>query len=102
MICFIPLGKLTAWYDIIIIAREFIISGFRLVASDNNVVIAASYWGKFKTVSQMFMIILLIADLGGVFNTIAAILVWVSLALTVISLVDYIGKNIQVLTKGGM
>lgn len=102
MICFIPLGKLTAWYVIIIIAREFIISGFRLVASDNNVVIAASYWGKFKTVSQMFMIILLIADLGGVFNTIAAILVWVSLALTVISLVDYIGKNIQVLTKGGM
>ena len=70
--------------------------------ADNNVVIAASYWGKFKTVSQMFMIILLIADLGGVFNTIAAILVWVSLALTVISLVDYIGKNIQVLTKGGM
>ena len=68
MICFIPLGKLTAWYVIIIIAREFIISGFRLVASDNNVVIAASYWGKFKTVSQMFMIILLIADLGGVFQ----------------------------------
>ena len=102
MICFIPLGKLAAWYVIIIIAREFIISGFRLVASDNNVVIAASYWGKFKTVSQMFMIILLIADLGGVFNTIAVILVWVSLALTVISLVDYIGKNIQVLTKGGM
>lgn len=102
MICFIPLGKLTAWYVIIIIAREFIISGFRLVASDNNVVIAASYWGKFKTVSQMFMIILLIADLGGVFNTIATILVWVSLALTVISLVDYIAKNVQVLTKGGM
>ena len=102
MICFIELEKLPAWFVIIIIGREFIISGFRLVASDNNVVIAASYWGKFKTVSQMFMIILLIADLGGVFNTIAAILVWVSLALTVISLVDYIGKNIQVLTKGGM
>lgn len=102
LICFTSTGQLPAWITIIIIAREFIISGFRLVASDNNVVIAASYWGKFKTVSQMFMIILLIADLGGVFNTIAAILVWVSLALTVISLVDYIGKNIQVLTKGGM
>ena len=102
MICFIPLGKLIALFFILIFSREFFIRGFRLVSCDNNVVIAASYWGKFKTVSQMFMIILLIADLGGVFNTIAAILVWVSLALTVISLVDYIGKNIQVLTKGGM
>ncbi len=71
MICMIPLGKLPAWFVIVIIAREFIISGFRLVAADNGVVIAASYWGKFKTVSQMFMIILLlIADLGGVFNMI--------------------------------
>lgn len=102
MICMIPLGKLSAWFVIIIIAREFIISGFRLVASDNGIVIAASYWGKFKTVSQMFMIILLIMDLGGVFDIIAQILVWVSLALTIISLVDYIAKNKQVLTQGGM
>lgn len=102
MICMIPLGKLPAWFVIIIIAREFIISGFRLVASDNGIVIAASYWGKFKTVSQMFMIILLIMDLGGVFDVIANILVWVSLALTIISLVDYIAKNKQVLTQGGM
>ena len=102
MICFIPMGKLAAWYVIIIIAREFIISGFRLVAADNNIVIAASYWGKFKTTSQMIMIILLIMDLGGVFNMIAQILVWVSLALTIISLVDYISKNINVLTDGGM
>lgn len=102
MICFIPLGKLAAWYVIIVIAREFIISGFRLVASDNNIVIAASYWGKFKTISQMAMIILLIADFGGIFNVIGTILVWVSLILTVISLVDYVAKNIEVLTKGGM
>lgn len=102
MICFIPLGKLAAWYVIIVIAREFIISGFRLVASDNNIVIAASYWGKFKTISQMTMIILLIADFGGIFNVIGTILVWVSLILTVISLVDYVAKNIEVLTKGGM
>ena len=67
MICMIPLGKLQAWFVIVIIAREFIISGFRLVAADNDIVIAASYWGKFKTVSQMFMLILLIADLGGAF-----------------------------------
>ena len=65
MICMIPLGKLQAWFVIVIIAREFIISGFRLIASDNGVVIAASYWGKFKTVSQMVMIILLILIMIG-------------------------------------
>ncbi|SHJ25245.1 CDP-diacylglycerol--glycerol-3-phosphate 3-phosphatidyltransferase [Hespellia stercorisuis] len=102
MICLIDLGRLASWVVIIIVAREFIISGFRLVASDNGIVIAASYWGKFKTVSQMAMIILLIADLGGVFDILAAVLVWVALALTVISLVDYVAKNVQVLTQGGM
>ena len=102
MICLIPAGKLPAWIVIIIIAREFIISGFRLIASDNGIVIAASAWGKFKTVSQMFMIILLIADFGGVFSVIENVLIWVSLILTVVSLVDYIAKNKQVLTQGGM
>ena len=99
MICMIPLGKLQAWFVIIIIAREFIISGFRLVAADNGIVIAASYWGKFKTVSQMFMIIVLIADLGGVFDIVGTVLIWLSLILTVVSLIDYISKNVQVLTK---
>ena len=102
MICMIPLGKLQAWFVIVIIAREFIISGFRLVAADNDIVIAASYWGKFKTVSQMFMLILLIADRGGAFNMIAQVLIWVSLVLTIVSLIDYIAKNVQVLTQGGM
>lgn len=102
MICMIETKKLAAWFVIVIIAREFIISGFRLVASDNGIVIAASYWGKFKTVSQMAMIIVLIADLGGVFDLIGTVLIWISLALTVISLVDYIVKNKQVLTQGGM
>ena len=102
MICMIPLGKLQAWFVIIIIAREFIISGFRLVAADNGIVIAASYWGKFKTVSQMFMIIVLIADLGGVFDIVGTVLIWLSLILTVVSLIDYIAKNVQVLTQGGM
>lgn len=102
MICMIETKKLAAWFVIVIIAREFIISGFRLVASDNGIVIAASYWGKFKTVSQMAMIIVLIADLGGVFDLIGTVLIWISLVLTVISLVDYIVKNKQVLTQGGM
>ena len=102
MICMIEMGKLPAWIVIVIIAREFIISGFRLVASDNGIVIAASYWGKFKTVFQMAMIIVLIADFGGVFDSIAQILIWIALALTVISLIDYIVKNKEVLTQGGM
>ena len=102
MICLIPLGKLTAWFVIVIIAREFIISGFRLVASDNGIVIAASYWGKFKTVSQMFMVIVMIMDLGGVFDVIGTVLMWAALILTIVSLIDYIAKNVEVLTQGGM
>ena len=102
MICLIPLGKLTAWFVIVIIAREFIISGFRLVASDNGIVIAASYWGKFKTVSQMFMVIVMIMDLGGVFDVIGTVLMWAALILTIVSLLDYIAKNVEVLTQGGM
>ena len=97
LICLVEKGALAAWIVIIIIGREFIISGFRLVASDKGTVIAASYWGKFKTVSQMLMVILLILDLGGAFDTIAQVLVWVALALTVISLVDYLRKNWGVL-----
>ena len=102
MICLIEMNKLDAWVVIVIISREFIISGFRLVASDSGVVIAASYWGKFKTVFQMAMIIVLIADLGGFFDMLGTVLVWVALALTIISLLDYVFKNKQVLTQGGM
>lgn len=102
MICMIPSGKLAAWFVIVIIAREFIISGFRLVASDSGIVIAASYWGKFKTVAQMFMIILLIMDLGGAFQIAETALIWISLVLTIVSLIDYVAKNVQVLTQGGM
>ena len=102
MICLVSMDKLNVIVVLVIIAREFIISGFRLVASDNGIVIAASYWGKFKTVSQMAMVIVLIMDLGGVFEMIGNVLVWVALILTVVSLVDYIAKNKQVLTQGGM
>ena len=98
MICFIELEKLPAWFVIIIIGREFIISGFRLIAAENGVVIAANYWGKFKTVSQMIMIILLLIDLGGVFDILEQIFIWLSLALTVISLITYIWQNKSVLS----
>ena len=97
MICLVENDALAAWIVIIIIGREFIISGFRLVASDKGTVIAASYGGKFKTVFQMIMVILLILDFGGVFDTIAEVVVWISLILTVISLIDYLYKNWSVM-----
>lgn len=102
MICLVEMGRLPAWIVIIIISREFIISGFRLVASDSGIVIAASYWGKFKTVFQMVMIIVMIMDLGAAFVMLENILIYVALILTVVSLIDYIAKNKEVLTKGGM
>ena len=101
LICMIELRELPAWMVIIIISREFIISGFRLVASDNGVVIAASYWGKFKTTFQMIGVVLLIFNIPAL-STLTTIIVWIALALTVISLVDYIVKNAGVLTAGKM
>ena len=101
LICMIELRELPAWMVIIIISREVIISGFRLVASDNGVVIAASYWGKFKTTFQMIGVVLLIFNIP-VLSTLTTIIVWIALALTVISLVDYIVKNAGVLTEGKM
>ncbi len=100
MICLIETGQLPAWIVIVIISREFIISGFRLIASDNGVVIAASYWGKFKTTFQMLMVMVLILDIPMTFfDWLGQILIWVSLALTVISLIDYIVKNKAVLNE---
>ena len=101
LICLIQLGQLPAWVVIIIISREFIISGFRLVAADNGIVIAASYWGKFKTTFQMIAVILMIFNIPVLANVTMIMLV-IAVVLTVISLVDYVAKNIEVLTKGGM
>lgn len=101
LICLIQLGQLPAWVVIIIISREFIISGFRLVAADNGIVIAASYWGKFKTTFQMIAVILMIFNILAL-ATVTMIMLVIAVVLTVISLVDYVAKNIEVLTKGGM
>lgn len=101
LICFVGLGALPAWFVIIIISREFIISGFRLVASDNGVVIAASYWGKFKTVSQMIMSVLLIVNIPAL-SILTTIFSVIALVLTVVSLIDYIAKNYRVLTEGSL
>lgn len=100
MICLVEMGRIPSWIVIIIISREFIISGFRLVASDKGVVIAANYWGKWKTTFQMIMICLMIANNGvftGVFRsvlqTLTDVTMWIALALTIISLIDYVWKN---------
>ena len=101
MICMIELNRLPAWFVIIIIGREFIISGFRLIAAENGIVIAANYWGKFKTASQMIMIILLILHFDGIFVTLEQLFIWLSLALTIISLITYIWQNKSVLSMQG-
>ena len=100
LICLIALDRIPAWIVIVIISREFIISGFRLIAADNGVVIAASYWGKFKTTFQMLMVIVIIFNINlqlGWLNILGTILIYVALVLTVVSLIDYIAKNKDVL-----
>ena len=101
LVALVEMERIPGWIVIVIISREFIISGFRLIAADSNVVIAASYWGKFKTVFQMVMVCLMIANLGTVWvwmKWLTDICMWIALALTVISLVDYILKNKGVLS----
>ncbi|MCR4588693.1 MAG: CDP-diacylglycerol--glycerol-3-phosphate 3-phosphatidyltransferase [Lachnospiraceae bacterium] len=96
MICLIELGRIPSWVVVIIIAREFTISGFRLIAADNGRVIAASYWGKFKTTFQMFMVILMLADISEL-AILTTIIMWIALILTIVSLIDYLWKNRDVM-----
>lgn len=98
MIALVELDRIPSWIVIIIISREFIISGFRLIASDNGIVIAASYWGKFKTTFQMVMVCLMIANISQI-QILTNIVMWAALALTVISLVDYLVKNKSVMKE---
>jgi CDP-diacylglycerol--glycerol-3-phosphate 3-phosphatidyltransferase len=101
MIALIDMKRIPAWVVIIIIAREFIISGFRLIAVESGKVIAASWWGKFKTTFQMIMVILMIVEpslaLMGMPVIIVDIIMYIALALTLISLIDYLVKNRSVL-----
>ncbi len=107
MICLVDLKLLPSWIVIIIIAREFIISGFRLIAAEHQIVIAASMWGKFKTTFQMSMIILLILNMNfdvyvagvGIIHVLALIATYVALVLTIVSLIDYLCKNKAVLKE---
>jgi len=95
MICLVQLGDLAAWIVVIVIFREYGITGLRSVAAAENIVIAAGIWGKVKTVCQMFALMLLmlkpqIVALCGV--NLGLGLMYVALALTVYSGVDYVWK----------
>lgn len=93
---------MSVWALMIVLAREFMVSGVRLVAAADGRVIAASIWGKLKTVSQMVAIIAAIILLMPMFPAISAriitdILVWLSVVFTTISGIDYLVKNKNVL-----
>jgi len=101
LICLVELRQIPAWMVIVIVSREFTISGFRLVAAEQGIVIAASYWGKFKTTFQMIAVILMILNLP-VLRLVTDAFVWIALILTIVSLVDYVAKNHKILTEGRM
>lgn len=95
LICLNAMDRLAAWVVIVIISREFIISGLRQIASDNGIVIAASYWGKYKTTFQIIMICLLIVNIEAL-SILTTVVTWIAIALTIISMVDYMYKNRKV------
>lgn len=100
LICLLSIKSIPTWVVIVIIAREFIISGFRLVAANNNIVIAANQWGKWKTAMQMAMIVVLILNIkNDIYMLLANILIYVSAALTVISLITYLAANKDILKE---
>lgn len=100
LISMIQLGDIPAWIVIVIIAREFIITGFRTLAVEQNIVIAAGVWGKLKTIAQMVMIIVILPNINITgFNIVENILIYLSLILAIISALDYLIKNKSVLVK---
>lgn len=99
LICLTP-KMIPSWVVIIIISRELFISGFRMLAADQGIVLAAGWWGKFKTAFSMVMIIVLIVNTplnNSALYIIGQVLIWISLALTIISMIEYVSKNFNVL-----
>jgi CDP-diacylglycerol--glycerol-3-phosphate 3-phosphatidyltransferase len=94
LIGMVQLGRITAWPVAIILAREFFITSFRSLAASKGLVIAASIWGKIKTVTQIFAIILLTLTN----NVVADVVLWISVGFTIMSAVDYIVKNRKVIS----
>ena len=96
---FMAQGVINVWAVMIMLVREFMVSGVRLAAVSEGEVIAASFWGKFKTVSQMVAVIaaFLVLNIPAVPETAAYIItnvfVWISVVLTVLSGIDYLVNN---------
>lgn len=99
LLCFLQLGFINAWCVVIILAREFFVTGMRVVAVDKGKVIAASWWGKVKTNVQIFSVILgflTFASGNGVAILIGQIGIYFATAFTLASWVAYIFENIEV------
>lgn len=102
MIFMVAQNRISAVVVLIFIAREFVISGFRMLAASQGTVIAADKLGKYKTVAQTIAVILLIlfkpldsswALMGAAGVVLADVVTYIALALSVVSCVDYIYKN---------
>lgn len=103
LICFTAQGLIPAWIVVVIISREFIISGFRTIAVEKGVVIAAGKSGKLKTAVQMIMCILFIVNFDNeIINVVEQVFMWLALILTVVSLTEYLYKNRKIITEGTM
>lgn len=99
-IAFVEIGYLSSWIVILIISREFLISGFRTLAASKNVTIAANMWGKVKTVFQMVLIVVILMDYTGFmgfFSPLINPLIIITVLLTIISGVTYIYDNTKVI-----
>jgi len=102
LIYMVEVGQIAAWIIIIIISREFVISGLRLVAAAKGIVLAASWWGKLKTATTMVMIIVVLLELPFAFmDPVEWVLIAASTLFTIISGTDYVLKNLDVF-KGSM
>ena len=92
LVALVELHRIPAWMVVIIVAREFMVTGLRMIAASEGVVIAASKLGKYKTISQILGVISLIFNLPG-----AIIVMWVAMLLTVLSGADYLVKSVDML-----
>ena len=108
LIILVELGKVSSWIAVLIICREFAVTGMRTIAVKEGVVIAASIWGKLKTVTQIFAIICLLlfdcpgiigTGLGNVLDIAGGILIWLALIITILSGVDYFMKCKDMILK---
>ena len=96
LVCFVYMQRLSPWVLIIILIREFVISGFRLIAAEKGKVIAANMWGKVKTTVQMICVVVMILNFT-LLKPLEAILIWAMTILTVVSLVVYLRDNRDVM-----